>query len=281
MMLNPNKMEYLYNRRMAIIQKAHTPLQMKIQMIFNRAVDEKILRYYDDYEYIDNYNVPYYKEEVLFSAISDLNKIATLNDFKRLMKYSIVKQNHITNLEMYNSSQRISNKITLAELERIDKNMRYINQTLKEADYNIGIYKKLIKELPQTVSRKEILERALETGRNYKGRKYSYKELRNISKDLEKYKDNALRYEKAKIENNQSEREGLGKINKKKIWKWSRLERTRHSRMENKEVGIDELFTVENEVSGDVDFLRFPQDIENDRNNCSNICNCGCYLLIK
>ena len=84
------------------------------------------------------------------------------------------------------------------------------------------------------------------------------------------------------MENKQAEREGYGPLNQEKVWIWSQLEHTRHSDMDGESVGLTEKFEVTNEVTGDVDYLRFPQDIDFDHNNCSNICNCHCsYEIIK
>ena len=154
---------------MAIIQKAHLPLQLRIQRIANRAVDEKILYYFDDSD-IEDYTVPYYKEEVLFSAIGKENLLATNKDITRLLNNSIINQNHITNLEKYNASRQVSDKITKVEVERINKNLQYVEKTLETADVDIGVYKNLIEKLPRQVSRQDILEKALKDGSNYKGR---------------------------------------------------------------------------------------------------------------
>ena len=67
-------------------------------------------------------------------------------------------------------------------------------------------------------------------------------------------------------------------IHTQKIWIWSRLENTRHSEMDNQTVNINGKFEVLNEVTGDLDFLLFPGDIDNDDHNCSNICNCKCTI---
>ena len=40
--------------------------------------------------------------------------------------------------------------------------------------------------------------------------------------------------------------------------------------MDNHANNLDEKFEVVNELTGDTDYMRFPADIENDNNNCSN-----------
>ena len=275
---NFDRKDYLFKRRMAIIQKAHLPLQIRLQRIMNQAIDEKVLSLYDDVDedIQTGYTAPAYKEEILLAEIGRQNLLATNQDMTRLLDRSIVNQNHITNMEKYNASKKISDRITKVEVERINKNLEYVEKTLQEAELDIARYKNLVDKLPKQVSRQDILEKALAKGSNYKGREYSYKELNRLSRDLEKYKSNAMRYEKGIIENQQANREGLPVPNVMKTWIWSTLERTRHREMDGETVRFTEKFTVTNEVTGDVDYLRFPRDIENDHNNCSNVCNCQC-----
>lgn len=277
---NFQKKDYLHQKRIRIIQKAYYPLQLKIQRINNKAIDEKILYNYGVTD-IEDYGTPAYKEEVLTSQISAANFLATRRDMARLLNNSLVTKNSITQMEHYNASKQISDRITKVEVERINKNLQYVEQTLKEADVNINKYKELIEKLPTQVSRKDVLEKALETGQNYKGKEYSYRELNSVSRSLETYKLSHMDYEVGMIENQQANREGLPTPNNEKVWIWSQLERTRHSQMEGETVRFTEKFEVVNEVTGDVDYMRFPHDIENDNNNCSNICNCGCSYEIN
>lgn len=277
---NAVALDKLCRKRISIIQKARNPLQAKLQMINNQAIDEKILTLYDVYD-IDNPTSPNFKEEKLRQEIGQANLMYTYADIKRLMKKSnLVTEDHITKMEQYNASKKIGDKITNVELERIGKNLQYVEQTLKEAELDIGLYRELIDKVPRTVSRQDILEKALVQGKNYKGREYSYKELNKLSRDLEKFRTASADYEVAKISNDQSQRNGEGSLNQNKTWVWSMLEKTRHSGMDLVTVGLYEKFEVINEVTGDIDMLRFPHDIENDNNNCSNICNCGCNYVI-
>ena len=277
---NFQRKDYLHQKRIAIIQKAKTPLQIKIQRICNKAIDEKILYTYGDTD-IEEYGTPYYKEEVLLAEIGSANFLATYNDMSRLLDRSIVTQNNITRMEKYNASKQISDRITKVEVERINQNLKYVEQTLKEAELDINKYKQLIERLPSQVSRQELLERATIEGKNYMGREYSYKELRNLSRDLERYKTSNMDYQVSMIENQQANREGLPTPNTTKTWIWSTLEKTRHEGMEGQTVRFGEKFEVINEKTGDTDYLRFPADIENDNHNCSNICNCGCSYEIN
>lgn len=277
---NFQRKDYLHQKRLALIQKARLPLQVQIQRISNNAIDEYILYSYKVTD-IPNYTTPAYKDEILTQQIGAANFLATYQDMTRLLNRSIVTENNIIKMEKYNASKQISDKITKVEVERINKNLEYIEQTLKEAEVNIDKYKELIEKLPKQVSRQNILEKALRTGQNYKGRQYSFREIGQLSRDLERYKIANLDYQVGMIENQQANRDGLPTPNNEKTWIWSRLEKTRHSEMEGETVRFTEKFEVVNELTGDTDYMRFPGDIENDNNNCSNICNCGCSYEIN
>ena len=274
-----NRKDYLFSKRMAIIQKSQLPLQLKIQLINNKVMDEFVLDYND--ELLEHPISPYFKEEIFGADLLKQNLFSVTGQFDRLLKNSIVTQNHIVKLEKLNASRHIADKITEVEIERINKNLQTFEKVLNNADVEIDVYKHLIDELPRQVSRIDILERAITDGKNYKGREYSYKELNQLSRDLERYRDHHSRYETGMIENRQANREGLPTPNTRKIWIWSELEDTRHHKMSGQTVRFGEKFEVVNEISGKVDYLRFPHDLENDTNNGSNTINCACSYEIK
>lgn len=112
----------------------------------------------------------------------------------------------------------------------------------------------------------------------YNGRELSYKQLNNLSRDLDKYKNNNIDHQLVLDSNKEAEANGHDPLKTHQEWIWSHLDNTRHSEMDGVVIEVGELFEVTNEITGDVDNLRFPQDIENDENGCSNICNCDCSV---
>ena len=288
---------YLSNRRIAVIQKARQPIHQRIQFTNNRLIDKKILTWMDDMD--DDIYDPY-NPEVIAGEVVGYNKLATSKDFYRILGHSVISKNPQTELEAAKVINNVSGTLTTLEVERIVKNLDYVENILTNANVDIGKYNALVEKLPQTTSRKDVLEkcilqdnelpanrrqafleRALERGHNYKGREYNYKELNQLSRDLERYKTNRLDYETAIMENRQANREGYENVNQTKTWIWSTLERTRHEGMDGETVPLSAKFEVINEVTDDVDYLLFPGDVANDHNNCSNICNCGCSYEIN
>lgn len=287
---------YLANHRIALIQKAHHTLHTRIQFTNNRLVDKKIIEWEDD---IPSEVYDPYTAANIASEIEGYNRIATSKDLRRVLKHSVVTRNPQTTLEATRVLNSVADDITLIEAERMVKNLNYVEHALQTASIDIGKYESLVQKLPQSTSRKEVLERCimtdtplpsnkrlawlernLERGASY-NRQYSYRELNQLSRDLERYKTNRLDYERAIMENRQAEREGYSAINQTKTWIWSMLEQTRHEDMDGETIPITSKFEVVNSQTGDVDYLLFPGDVANDHNNCSNICNCQCSYEIN
>ena len=282
---------YLANRRIAVIQKARRRTYTRIQFVNNGLVDKMVLGHDEVYDPFTEANIAY--------QIGLVNTRATSQDLQRILAHSVVTRNPETEIEAARVINSVSGSLTKLEAERVVKNLNYVENVLNTAEVDLAKYEALIEKLPQQTSRKEVLERCitkekdlppskrqawlernLERGASY-NKEYTYRELNQLSRDLEKYKTNRLDYETAIMENRQADREGYDKINTTKTWIWSTLEKTRHQGMDGETVPLTEPFEVVNEVTGDVDMLRFPGDVENDHNNCSNICNCGCSYEIN
>ena len=287
---------YLGNRRIAVIQKARNPIQLAIQFINNRLVDKKIIEWNDEFK--DPIYDPYTVDDIQ-SQILPYNVRASQQDLQRILQHSLVTRNPTTEIEAMKVIRNVGNDLSKLEAERVVKNLNYVENVLTTADVDIGKYEALVDKLPRHTSRKEVLERCitkgtelpptqrqawlernLERGASY-NKRYTYKELNQLSRDLERYKTHRLDYETAVMENKQADREGYGRVNDTKTWIWSQLEKTRHEGMDGETVPLTAKFEVVNEVTGDVDYLLFPGDVSNDHNNCSNICNCGCTYEVN
>lgn len=287
---------YLGNKRIAVIQKAHRKNSTRIQLVNNRLIDKRILSF--TREINDDIYDPY-DPKTIAAEIAGYNQIATTQDLQRILTHSAVTRNVQTELEARKVITNVKDTLSQIEAERVVKNLDYIDNVLTSTDVDIKKYEALIEKLPPQVSRKEVLERCivegsdlppterqrwleknLRRGASY-NKRYTYKELNQLSRDLERYKTHRLDYETARMENRQAEREGYGPVNETKTWIWSQLERTRHQDMDGETVGLNEKFEVENSQTGDIDYLLFPGDVSNDHNNCSNICNCQCTYEIN
>ena len=282
---------YLANKRIAVIQKARHKSYTRIQFVNNDLIDKMVLGHDELYDPFTETNIA--------TQIAPVNIAATSQDLQRLLKHSLVTRTMDSEVEAARVINNVSDSLTKLEVERVVKNMDYIENVLDTAEVDIAKYEALIERLPYHTSRKEVLEkcitnekslppskrqawleRNLERGASY-NKEYNYRELNQLSRDLERYKTNRLDYETAIMENRQADREGYDRVNVSKTWIWSTLEKTRHAGLDGETIPLTEKFEVVNEVNGDVDYLRFPGDIDHDTHNCSNICNCGCSYEIN
>lgn len=254
--------------------KAKEPLFRQLQIYLNNLVDKKVNQYYDTN--LDKYgSYDSFSQEAIYTTIFNLNQPKTVRDFQRLLKSPLTSNDAIYKNLVRLKADKVTKIISEKETERAIKNLDYVEKTLAQTKVEITTYNNAINKLSPVTSRYTILEKSLSEGQMYSGRELSYKELNNLSKDLENYKYNKIDYEEKLGANQEALRNGLDQPYTHKVWNWSQLEKTRHSGMDGTTVPIDEKFIVYNEVTGDVDYLDFPGDVEN-YSNPGNVINCGC-----
>ena len=183
---------YLANKRIAVIQKAHHRTSTRIQFINNRLIDKRILSF--TREINDDIYDPY-DPKIIAAEIAGYNQIATTKDLQRILTHSAVTRNVQTELEARKVINNVKDTLSQIEAERVVKNLDYIDNVLTSTDVDIKKYEAMIEKLPPQVSRKEVLERCivessdlppterqrwleknLRRGASY-NKKYSYKEL--------------------------------------------------------------------------------------------------------
>lgn len=272
--LNFNALDYYNNRRLSVIMKSKKSLQMRLQAINNQIIDNFIMSYH--LENIDEINPTIY-----FNQIQMLNRKDTSRHFAGLLDNSALPKNSMNKIDANLKYMKVANTISAAEIERVQKNILWANKIVQQADLDINVYKKLTEKLSPTSSRKLMIEKSIQEGKNITtGYEYSYKELKNVSRNLERYKTHSLDLEAKRMENRQAIVEGLNPIYQTKTWVWSQKENTRHEGMDNETVPLDSKFEVVNELTGETDYLLYPGDIEN-MVNVSNVANCACTYIIN
>lgn len=205
-----------------------------------------------------------------------MNHPNTVKDFNKLVKSPLTSNDALYKQLVRTSADKTTKIISEKETERVLKNLQYVEKSLNQAQIDITKYNSQASKLSSTVSRQSILERCVTNGKMYNGRELSYRQLNNLSKDLEQYKQTLVQDQLWTDANKEAAANNLDPVMTHKVWVWSQLEKTRHAGMEGQTVEMSEMFDVVNDVTGDTDQLRFPRDVENDSNGCSNICNCGC-----
>ena len=84
---------YLANRRIAVIQKAHKPTHIRLQVANNNLIDKKILEWNDE---INSNIYDQFTAESITATIAGYNQVATQADLQRILKHSLVTRNPTT-----------------------------------------------------------------------------------------------------------------------------------------------------------------------------------------
>lgn len=273
MIIDSNKqknLSYLFDKRIAVIQKSKYPLQEQIQSYNNNLIDKLVIGDYDDLSIFD--------ETIILAILLKINKPQTWNDYQKVINSNLTSDSQTYKVLSKYNANKINEVVSKAETERVIKNITFVNNALKNANFDIDKYKQFIQKTPPSTSRYEILKRTLIEGEIPTSRQLAYRQLDNLSKALEKYKSNAIDYQKALDENTEAIDKGRGLIHTHKVWIWSRLPNTRHSSNSGQTVPINSPFAVVNDKYKFVDHLMFPCDIPNDKSG-TNTPNCGCWFF--
>jgi len=274
---NPDNYPYYHQLKEKQLFKAKEPLYDTLQEYNDNLIDKKVNLYYQNYDEEDNF-YDSFSTAMIFATLFNMNYRYIVKDFNKLLKNPFIKDNPLFMNIVKHSAEKTTKLIAEKETERVVKNIGYVDRILKESKIDIDKYNSMVSS---GLSRKEILEKTITEGKTYSGQDLSYKQLNNLAKDLEGYKSHRVDYDTALLINQEAVANGLPPVYTHKRWIWSQLEKTRHSNMDGEVIELEERFTVTNEVTGDVDFLLFPGDVEN-YSNVGNVINCKCdveYLI--
>gem|GEM_PF-2766333 len=254
-------------------------LQNRIRIWNNwKPLTDKLLRY--NKKVVDNVviNKADINLETVNNHIETLFEPAVLKTYQTILKSPMIPSTATNKIWLEGQAKEITQMLGVEYTDRIGKNIEAVQNILKETNVNISKYEQMTTQFPQA-DRLKIVEKCMERGENWKGHTYSYKELDRMNQGMTKYIDNRAQQDKFELNYEDALTNGTDPAKTQKAWVWSGLENTRHSEMDAQTVDLKDLFEVTNEITGDVDQLRFPGDYNNDTNNCSNICNCQCEVV--
>jgi len=240
-------------------QKARVPLQITIKAYQDKIIDRLVK---DAYYFLD--------KELVSTTL--YNWINLQNDelYKKIMRSPYLDKNKLIRDGFLDNKKQVTNKMTTETLIRFDKNLSVVDDVLAQADVDIKTYQNIINRMP-SVNRFNALKLSVDKGYNLETGE-RFKDIDKTIEGLQKYSEKRSEFDKVQAINEENT------LYITKTWLWSQLEITRHEDMDGETVPVDEPFEVVNSQNGDTDYLMFPRDIENDSNNCSNICSCECGI---
>lgn len=236
-------------------------------------VDIYVNSWIDDYimTHNDEKGSSWSQQQTLANGLMQLNKDVVYKNYAKIMNSRYVDNNAIEKLILKNQANEEALLITNKQLERINKNIKAIDDVMNRYEVKIDKYKKLSEKYPKRMSRKGIITESIDNlnimrtaGMNIRPNVFGYKELSHLTESLYRQSEMQSKYEYS-LKNDEY---------KSKIWVWTGSGKTtRHQSNDGKTVGVDDLFEIVNDATGDVDMMRFPMDPNASFSN-AGICYC-------
>lgn len=260
-----------------IDKRIHRQTAYKIQFYNNNLIDDLVEKYNND----ELNTRP--KTSMLMAELSVLNKPEVYKGYNRIINSKFTSNDNLANMLIANKANKDLNKIVEAEVERINKNLDYVEQVLRK--YNIPTieYQKLVEKQRNSslAHRQDILkevavksnELLVSEGWNIP-QNYSYLNLETYSQSLLRQSQMTSTFEEKKSINENYVNDGKNPVYTHKQWIHTHGgETTRHMSNHMQKVLFDEPFIVVNDKTLDIDEMMYPCDPAGSPSN-SYICYC-------
>lgn len=272
-------MEY-YQKKALIDIRKHKKTAYKIQMYNNGCVDELVENFDDAGEQVKK------SSAMLWSELYILNKPEVYKNYNRIMNSKYTSNSNFQKLILKNKANADLNRIVEAEVERISKNLDYVEEVMKKYEIPSDEYKKLVKQQSQKslANRQKILnelaikknELLVSEGINIPSNVFSYRDLETTAQSLVRQSQMTSEHERILAINKKAVEDGKDEIYTHKVWIHTGAgETTRHMSNHMQKVLIDEPFIVVNDKTLDIDEMMYPCDPAGSPSN-AYICYCEC-----
>lgn len=220
---------------------------------------------------------PLPSQQSIQQSLLSFNLPFTEQIFNKILSSPYVDNTEFNKRLLQASARDNAQQATNALLDRVNRNIDYIDELTKQANVDIQKYTELAKKLSPEYDRRTLLERAIEQKENLTtGKHLDYKRLQHLRKELNHYTMNERSYQEKLLMNKTARDKGLPEPYKYKIWHHNPSKNTRHDKMEGEKVEIEEDFEVVNSSTMKSSMGRFPRDQVNL--DIGNLANCKCYL---
>ena len=274
-----------YFKTKATIDKAQQKnTAYKIQTYANRKVDELVANY-------NNAGVSSKPTPAMLSAeLSILNKPEVYKNYNRIIQSPYTSNNAIDNMLVKNKANTNLDNIVKAEVERISKNLDYVEQVMQKYTIQTEEYKKLLNQQAEKsiANRREVLEKvAIKNGEilasegfNIPSNVFTYRDIETTAQSLLRESQMTSKYEEITAVNDEYLADGKDAPYTHKQWIWTgEGATTRHESNHLQKVRFDEPFIVVNDNTLDIDEMMYPCDPAGSYSN-AYICYCEVDYLI-
>ena len=254
----------------------------KIQLYNNAKVDELVRKMNDG-----EMGKP--APSMLWAELSILNKPDVYRNYNRIINSKYTSNDNLNKLLVKNKANNELNRIVEAEVERIAKNLDYVEQVMLRYEVPQQAYEDLkAKQKNRSMAnRKEILEQVaiqsnellVSEGLNIPTNVFTYRNLDATAENLLRQSQMQSRHEEINQINDNYVNEGKSQVYNGKEWIWTgEGQTTRHASNDHQKRYVNEPFIITNDNTLEIDELMYPSDPAGSPSN-TFICYCDVEYL--
>lgn len=278
-----NKSLKYYQEKVRIDKKTNQSTAYKIQVYNNAKVDELVKKYNEGETII---NTP---PSVIWAELSILNKPEVYKNYNKIINSKYTSNDNMDKLIIKNKANKDLNRIVEAEVERISKNLEYVNQVMR--NYNIPQKQyeefKAKQKNKSVANRQELLKQvaiknneiSASEGLNIPSNVFTYRNIEVTAENLLRQSQMQSKHEEINAINENYLSEGKDAIYTGKEWIWTGAgNTTRHASNDHQKREVNEPFIIVNDETLEIDELMYPSDPAGSYGN-TFICYCEVEYL--
>ena len=255
----------------------------KIQLYNNYQVDELVKKYNEG----ETINKP--AQALLWADLAVLNKPEVYRNYNRIINSKYTSNDNLNKLLVKNKANKDLNRIVEAELERIVKNLDYVEQVMQRYEIPQQEYEDFKRKQrdKSMANRKEILEQVaikandllVSEGLNIPSNVFTYRNLEATAENLLRQSQMQSKHEEINSINDNYINQGKNAVYTGKEWIWTGAGKTtRHASNHLQKRQVNEPFIIVNDETLDIDELMYPSDPDGSFSN-TFICYCEVEYL--
>ena len=257
-------MKYYLNKT-KIDKAQHKKTAYKIQFFNNMLIDKLV----EDYEDAGESSRP--ADAVIWAELAILNKPEVYKNYNRIINSKYTSNDALYKMLIKNKANANLEHIVESELERIAKNLDFVEQVMKKYEIPTKEYQKLVKQQKESsvANRKDILEKVaikandllVSEGLNIPSNVFSYRSIETTAQSLLRQSQMTANYERINGINENYIAEGKDAIFTHKTWINTGRKNTRHMSNHMQTVLIEEPFIVVHDKMLVIDEMMYPCDL--------------------
>jgi len=272
-----------FQDKIAIDKRQNKSTAYKIQFYNNAKVDELVSK-------MNNGEVNVKPSQaMLFAELSVLNKPDVYKNYNRIIKSKYTSNDNLNKMIIKNRANKDLERIVGAEVERIAKNLDYVEQVMLRYDIPQKAYNnmKAKQKANSMMNRKEMLEKVaiqnnellVSEGLNIPSNVFTYRDIEATAENLLRQSQMQSKHEEINQINENAVNEGKSKVYTGKEWIWTGIGKTtRHASNDHQKRQVNEPFIIVNDETLDIDELMYPSDPAGSPSN-TFICYCEVEYL--